>query len=506
MKSPSNDLFKLIHSLTKSEKRYFKLFTRIHVKGEENNYIKLFDAIEAQTVYNEEKIKKKFKGEHFISYLPVEKVQLYNLIIRSLIVYGNKGDVETELGDDLSAIKILFRKGFYEQANKIAEKAKSIAIKNELYTHAINFEKWQMKIVYQSGLEINQQVISTKFQAQYDLLANEKNTSRYLEIQANLFSFLRKHNDVRSNSDLIEIKKIINTPLQSSEKEALTFTSKVLFHSNWAHYYQFICDYKKQHEQNKILVELFRQRKDSIYNFFSALVNYFNSCVLVKDFVSCEGVIGEIEALEVSPVFSQERKATTLFLLKLTLYIHKCMFNEALVLIKLNEKKFLYSIKKISPNVAIIIVYKIIYTYLILEKNADALRWYNNYFTKLNKDEIRKDVESMAKILYLVLHFELQNFDIMEYLMKSIYRWFLKQERLHKFEKAILDFIRTKAHRADNKRKTIEVFTQLKDQLLKIREDKFERPAFDSFDIIAWLESKITGKTFQRVLLESMGN
>ena len=62
MSSKVNEaLFELINSMTKSEKRYFKLLSSRHAIGGENNYTLLFDKIDEQKVYNEEKIFKKFK-------------------------------------------------------------------------------------------------------------------------------------------------------------------------------------------------------------------------------------------------------------------------------------------------------------------------------------------------------------------------------------------------------------------------------------------------------------
>ena len=66
MKTNSDPLHQLIHSLSKGEKRSFKIYASRHVLGDENNYVKLFDAIEKQKEYDEEALLKKFKNEKFI--------------------------------------------------------------------------------------------------------------------------------------------------------------------------------------------------------------------------------------------------------------------------------------------------------------------------------------------------------------------------------------------------------------------------------------------------------
>ena len=40
-----NNLFTLIKSLTKSEKRYFAIFSKRHILGSQNKYVLLFDAL-----------------------------------------------------------------------------------------------------------------------------------------------------------------------------------------------------------------------------------------------------------------------------------------------------------------------------------------------------------------------------------------------------------------------------------------------------------------------------
>ena len=79
---PSNELFELIKSLTKSEKRFFKLQSSL--QSGDKNYIRLFDTIDKMSEYDEEEVKSAFKGEKFIKHLPSEKNHLYKVILKAL--------------------------------------------------------------------------------------------------------------------------------------------------------------------------------------------------------------------------------------------------------------------------------------------------------------------------------------------------------------------------------------------------------------------------------------
>ena len=106
----SSLLFDLIQSLTVSEKRYVKVFTARY-KGDKN-YLRLFDAINKQEVYDEAALLKKFRKEKFTRQINYTKNSLYNLILKSLQAYHDKS-IETQLSDYSQQVEILYHKGLY---------------------------------------------------------------------------------------------------------------------------------------------------------------------------------------------------------------------------------------------------------------------------------------------------------------------------------------------------------------------------------------------------------
>ena len=64
---PSTELHSLIKSLTKSEKRFFKLNSSL--QAWDKNYLKIFDFVEKQKRYDEEELKKLFcEGDVYQSF------------------------------------------------------------------------------------------------------------------------------------------------------------------------------------------------------------------------------------------------------------------------------------------------------------------------------------------------------------------------------------------------------------------------------------------------------
>ena len=111
----SDDLFNLVRSLNKNEKRYFRLLSGLHAG--EKKFLLLFDAVDSQKEYDEETIKKKFRKEKFIRQLTFTKNYLYKSILKSLESYHSSAD--SEIKNLLHRVEILFEKGLYAQCGKL---------------------------------------------------------------------------------------------------------------------------------------------------------------------------------------------------------------------------------------------------------------------------------------------------------------------------------------------------------------------------------------------------
>mgnify|MGYP000371151749 FL=1 len=121
----SSKLHELIQSLTKSEKRYYKLHASFVMKNsEENQYLRLFDILERAKVYDEVKVMKELKDvkEYFVI-----KNVLYSSILKSLAgLYAEKSS-RMFTRSKLNEIDILFRKGLYKQGHKLIDQTKKKA-------------------------------------------------------------------------------------------------------------------------------------------------------------------------------------------------------------------------------------------------------------------------------------------------------------------------------------------------------------------------------------------
>jgi tetratricopeptide (TPR) repeat protein len=140
----NSDLHDLIQSLTKSEKRYFSLFAKRHVIGEENKYIKLFISIEKQKEYKESDLLSHLNNGRRTANFAAEKAYLKELILKSLKQFHEKNRVESVLFDRLIQIEIIYEKGLFAMGYKLILKAMDLAKAHEKYLIQAELLIWKV--------------------------------------------------------------------------------------------------------------------------------------------------------------------------------------------------------------------------------------------------------------------------------------------------------------------------------------------------------------------------
>jgi hypothetical protein len=130
-----------------------------------------------------------------------------------------------------------------------------------------------------------------------------------------------------------------------------------------------------------------------------------------------------------------------------------------------------------------------------------ALGWLHR-ITNHHEQNIRIDLQCFARIIELLIHYELRNEINLPYYVRSVYRYLFKKKHLFKFEKIIMEFIRRKIPRINSRKDLNKAFIELRHDLLLLKKDAYEAGAFNYFDFISWLESKIQRRSFAEIVQE----
>ncbi len=506
----SEHLFQLIRSLSSHEKRYFKLYASRHTIGDENNYVRLFDAIDAQEEYDEPSLLKQFKKEAFINQFSIAKARLYNAILRSLDAYHADSSVNSQLKRQLHFAEILFRKTLYGQCSRVLQSAKKLAQKYEKYSSLLEISRMEKELIeknYYSGKdEEHLQVILNE---DLDILEKMKNHSEFWTIKSNFFQWMNKKGQAKNQRELGKFKKIIDNTLLKNEDKALSTETKYLYYHIYSAYHFAIGQYSKSYEKLKQNAELIEKNvlifRDEPNIYFSLLTNLIYVAIQLKKIPEA---FNYLEKLKEIPKTLDTKKNEDLEVrlfssassIELTTYILLADFEKAEKLIPLIEKGLTRHNGKFSKVREGLFYLNIAVVYFAQDKLNLALKWVNKI---LNSHEIAEseDIFCIAQLLNMVIHIELKNESHIPYVFRSTSRFLAKRDRLNRFESTFLDFIQRlmKNTGKDSQKKE---YIRLKEQLNDIVNDPLERSALEYFDFISWAESKIHRRAYKSIVEE----
>ncbi len=496
MREPSQNLHKLIKSLSKSEKGYF-LKTTKNYNSEDKQYIKLFNAIDAQKEYNETEIKDIFRNELFIQQLHVAKNYLFKIILKSLYLYNSESSLNYKFSEYISTISNLYSRGLYTESLKFILKAKAQAYQFEKFDNILEFIRWEKYITISLTPEDISEKLKMLSKEEFRVLDILFNIMKYRNFYSEIFSLLRKNGSLRGRIEEREYKRIINEPLMKSETNAMSYESKLLYFQVLIIYSQAESNDKNTYTYSGKLIKYMNSNPERINEFikeyvFAMIENLSSSFNLGKYKESLE-VINMLRNLKIKSSEQEEYIFLSTYVIQFLIYIVRCEFYEASLLIAGVEKKLNLHEKKEVRITELLLYQNIFYIYFALGEYEKALAWLNKILS--TNFDIRQDIYSLAHIFNLLVHYELNNLELLSYAVVNTYRYLYKRKKLYKFEEIVLKFIR-RISKADD---ITEEFKFLKWNLSKLIDDPFERIPLEYFDFISWLDSKISGLSFIEV-------
>ncbi len=510
MKNPS-DLFQLIKSLSKSEKRYFKIYASRHVIGEQNNYIKLFDAIDRQKEYDEDAIRKEFASEVFIKQLSVTKNYLYRLILESMRAYHAERTPRAQVRGLLNDADFLIGRRLFEQADKIIDKARKTAQANEEYILLLETMTLERTVMREIRYEDQSQEDIDRFYSSFlDTLSIVDNVARYWQLSAVMYLSYVLKGSTRDASDYKQLEELLSHPLLASDDQALTFEARQFYYHIHSTYNFIRGDYKAAHASSMQLITLLESRPQYL------LTNTLGYLGIITNFLIDSFYLGyhdeffeKIRSLrtltDVYPELRTEPLEAEIFKntynLELFAYTDIGDYEKGLQLVGEIESGLERYGEYIDGAAQLTFYYNLATLHFIAEKYGEALKWINVIINETDA-EVREDVDCFARIFSLIIHFELGNYDLLEYLLKSTYRYLYKRNRLYQFESVVLRFIRklTRVHTRDQ---LLALFAEVREELQPLAEDPLEKKAFEFFHPLLWLESKIERRKFADLVRKS---
>ena len=502
----SDTLFQLIKSLEKAEKRHFKLFVKRSSSNEDLKIIELFDALDKMQTYDELVLVKKLSTIKKPQLANV-KVHLYKQLLASLRLLKSTDSIDLQLTEQFDYAHILYKKGLFTQSLKLLDKAKETAKNNHKVNILIQLISLEKRI---ETLHINRSMQSRALQLSTEInVVNKKvdTLSRLSNLAMLLQSWFIQYGHTRNETDENNVKKYFENHLPHRYTSLYGLYERMYLNQSFSIYAYIRQDFLGYYKYAQKWVNVFDDEPTMVRvetsNYIKAMHALLNAHFVLRNFQQFDTVLAKFL------VFSKTERVRLHdnFRTQAFVSIYSAKINEHNMLGSFSEgiKLVPYILEQIKLNELFIDEYRVmVFNYKIASLyfgNKDfgtCIDFLQKIINQTNDE--RSDLQGYARILHLIAHYELGNFEIMEYLTKSAYRFLAKKEYLTEIEKEMFKFLRNSfsTTRKEMKLSLNELLIKIK----KLEKNIFETRVFAYLDIVSWIESKVYNKSLSIILQE----
>lgn len=497
-------LFQLVQSLERSEKRNFKLYMTRNSAATDLKVVQLFDALEKMKQYDEEQmlVRNPSIQKQQLSNL---KAHLYREILASMRLLNQEENIDLQLHEQLDFARLLYNKGLYLQSLKILDRVKEMARSHNQVTYILQVLFLEKKI---EALHITRSM-----QDRADKLSTEADevTARVgligslSNLSLQLYSWYIRNGHARNAEDTAIVDAFLQTDAIRDAQESKGFYERLYLYQcycwhafitqNFLVYYRYTQKWVDIFEADPKMIEI------ETAHYIKGLHNLLSAHFDLRNYQKFDDTIKVFEQFIETPAIRHNRNnliQTFIYLniARLNKHFMEGTFSAGLELVPYIEEKLEEYELYMDRHRILVFYYKIASLYFgsgDFDRSIDYLNKIINW-----KMDLRTDLQCYARLLHLIAHYELGNFDLLEYLLKSVYRFMYKMQNLSIVEEKIFAFLRKSFSLTPRQLKP--QFENLLAVLQPLEKSRTESRAFMYLDIISWLESKITDQQVQHII------
>jgi hypothetical protein len=513
----SKNLFQLIKKLSPNEKGYFKKVSKVHSVNNSNAYIRLFDLLDKQTQYDKKKLEMMFGNKKIIAQLPVLSNYLYYLILDTLREFNSGKTVETRLQRQLANAEQLYLKGLYEQARTLINKVRVKAEKGENFLLVLQIYAFEGRLaLLEEDIENLKKQVETLNISRNQIIDKYQNYTEYRQLVAQLF-YLSKSSGrhLKSEKDQREIDHIMQHPLLSDRKQARSVSAL----NNFLLIHSYYHDIKKERDISRSIqfnmerLKLLEGNRDYVVQVPSIYLSVLHNLLLnagevfdLKLFRSLLEKVKQVNRLLGMKLTPETEKFKTLIYAKYSIFqsFISCDFQEGILFIK-GKEQFYYELHKASSEEeALVYCHNLYSLYFGVGDYKQSLFWINR-FLQSEQEALRMDLWVHVNWTNIIIHIELQNYDLAASLMQSFNRFLNKHPKEFVFEKTFAKTLKSYINSALNEKQKEqrEKLKELKTVLLTYKKSGLVNNV-DLVFLLPWVKSRLEDQPFLEVYKRSL--
>ncbi len=502
----SDTLFQLIHSLEKSEKRHFKLYIKRSSTKEDLKIVQLFDALDKLSDYDEKSLLKKLPGTEKPQ-LSNLKTHLYKQILASLRLLKSSDSIDLQLNETFDYAHILYKKGLFQQSLRLLDRAKETARANQKFNFLVQvlaLEKRIETLHITHSMQMRAEQLSAESRQVIDRIDM---VARLSNLALLVYSWYIQNGHARNEKDEARIKEYLQEQLPPDAWEQTGFYERLYLYQSY-NWYAFIRqDFLMYYRYSQKWLDLFEEQPLMVRvetgHYIKALHNLLNAHFDLRNYDKFEEVLRQFEEFSQSDrVRENDNFRIQSFLYITTAKINQVFmvgnFKEGLKMVPEIEQKLVEYELFIDRHRILVLNYKIASMYFGSGDYDTCI----DYLQRIINDQgdLRNDLQCYARVLHLMAHYELKNFELMESLTKSVYRFMARRERLTRVEEEMFRFLRTSFQTSRSElRAQFEIFLG---KIKLFEKNRYEARAFAYLDLVSWVESKVYQRPMSEIIAE----
>ena len=495
-------VFRLIKELSMSEKRHFKIFAEKHVIGEQNNYIILFNTLDKEVVEDDDKILKKLEKKNYpTNYISADKNYLYQLILKSLTHFHAGRNTKIQVRELLIQTEILYQKGLYDQCTKLVQKATKLSDNLEDPQIILECNNWIRKVM---GPLIGAENV-------YDTISEAKQIAQhtveeldYLDLYYQTFILREKINRSRDGGSIEKLEELMSHDLLTKSKPESLFAT-VKYHQTWAQYYYIHSNHEDEYKHCNELIAAVESNKFFMKNYpFDYLAHKSRQLSVAKfaDQNTFLQLLKEFRKLDGSNYTTSKERYNFQIeyyasMSELAFHVYQGNYESLHDRIEKIRKDLEQFDRFLNNSAKVTFHYLFAYVYVAVGNPKQALKEINTILNDFKVDD-RPDLFHFARLMNLIIHFELENVSLIPYLHKSTENFFKKNNSLYPFENLIMKFFKNVTE-DKNSKKLREDLEKLLAKMNELKVDSTNTAASLYFNIEKWIESKVKSTTMSEL-------
>ena len=507
--SQTESLIQLIQSLTTAEKRNFRLYANRNHSGESLKFIDLFDIIEKLKVVNDQAIFESLKNVSKPKYSNLKR-HLYSQIITSLRLIHKTKRPNIEVREHIDYAYILYGKGLYLQALKILQLAKRKAIKNHLnYTHLtiVEFEKLiETRHITRSGEQRAAELV-VEARTINETISNAVYLSN---LRVELHGMYLRHGHNRNQTDQESLAHYFSDKLKHIKEDSLGVIERIYLFQSYVWYSYIQLDFYGCLKYAKKWVGMLEENTEMIHRDVDLYMRGYHYILTATFHLrDKKGLTIHLDQLEKFRKTEYSKLNGNSQIVSF-LYVHAGRLNKTIIngdfetglqQIPKTLKRIKRYRNKLDDHRVLVFYFKIAWIYFGANKIDQSIEYLNKI---VNKEvvNLREDIQFYARLMFLMCHYEMENYESMKYLIKSFQSFFNRTKDHNTIQRDTLELFKALAKSPNFDH--LDIMKKYLKQMDLLKLDSFYKNAFTYLDITSWLRSKITRRSLSEIVKKGL--